>query len=65
LFKYPLSYLVYSESFETLPAAVKEYVEQRLGEILSGQDTSAEFAHVTAADRQAIREILADTAPRR
>lgn len=63
LFKYPCSFLIYSDSFAALPPAMREYVDQRLGEILSGEDRSAEFAHLTSADRQAIREILVDTLP--
>ena len=63
LFKYPCSYLIYSRSFRELPAQVKSYVLQRLHEVLSGQDRSAVFAHLSAADRQAIDEILQDTLP--
>jgi hypothetical protein len=63
LLKYPLSYLVYSESFEAMPAELKDYVNRRFREILTGQDTSADFAHLSADDRQAILEILHDTKP--
>jgi hypothetical protein len=63
LFKYPCSYLVYSESFDALPGVVRAHVLERLWEVLCGQDTSAEFSHLTAADRQAIREILVATKP--
>jgi hypothetical protein len=31
--------------------------------VLSGQDHTAPFAHLTAADREAIRAILHDTKP--
>jgi hypothetical protein len=61
LFKYPLSYLIYSRSFDALPAPVKDYVLARLWDVLSGTDTSADFAHLSAADRRAIIEILCDT----
>lgn len=63
LFKYPCSYLIYSPAFDALPQLVKEHVYRRLQEILTGQDTSPDFARLTAADRQAIREILRDTKP--
>ena len=63
VFKYPLSYLIYSESFDALPAAVKDYVYRRLNDVLDGSDTSPDFAHLSADDRRAIREILADTKP--
>ncbi len=61
LFKYPCSYLIYSSSFDALPAVAREYIWRRLGEVLSGQDMSREFAHLALGDRRAIREILRDT----
>jgi len=63
LFKYPCSYLVYSAAFDALPGEVKDYVYKRLWDVLSREDTSQDFAHLTAADRQAIVEILRDTKP--
>ena len=63
LFKYPCSYLVYSPSFAALPAEVKNYVLHRMREVLSGRDQSEKFKHLSAADRQAILEILDDTLP--
>lgn len=63
LFKYPLSYLIYSESFDALPPAVKSYIAQRIGGVLSGADQSPDFAHLTPADREAIRAILGETKP--
>jgi hypothetical protein len=63
LFRYPCSYLVYTAAFDGLPGPVKEFVLRRLWEVLSGQDVSAEFAHLSAADRRAILEILCDTKP--
>lgn len=63
LFRYPLSYLVYSESFDQLPPPVKGHIYRRLCEGLAGRDPSRIFAHLTAGDRTAIREILLDTKP--
>ncbi len=63
LFRYPCSYLIYSPAFDALPVPVKEYVVSRLHDILTGKDTSPDFAHLTPADRQAIREILRATKP--
>lgn len=63
LFKYPCSYLIYSKAFTALPAPVKEFVLKRMWEVLSGKDTSPAFAHLSPADRKAIREILCDTLP--
>jgi hypothetical protein len=61
LFKYPCSYLIYSPSVKALPPEAKEYVFRRLAEVLSGEDQTKPFAHLTASDRQSIREILIDT----
>ena len=61
LFKYPCSYLIYSDAFDHLPAPVREYVYKRLWEVLTGKDRSAAFAHLTAADRAAILQILRET----
>ena len=63
LLRYPLTYLIYSKSFDAMPATVKDYVYKRLREVLSGQDQSASFAHLSSADRQAILEILKETKP--
>jgi hypothetical protein len=45
----------------SLPAAIKDYVWRRLWYVLRGRDTSREFEHLSAADRQAILEILLAT----
>lgn len=63
LFKYPCSYLIYSESFRTLPEETKQIILRRLYDVVSGQDQAEKFAHLSAADRQAIREIVRDTLP--
>jgi hypothetical protein len=63
LFKYPCSYLIYSPSFDALPGPVKDYVYGRLHDVLTGRDQGKDFAHLSAADRQAILEVLLDTKP--
>ena len=63
MFKYPCSYLVYSKAFAGLPAEVKALVLKRLHEVLTGKDKSQAFAHLSAADRKAVLEILRDTLP--
>jgi len=63
LFKYPCSYLVYSDAFRKLPAEIREYTLRRMYAVLTGAAGAKEFAHLSGADRQAIREILADTLP--
>jgi hypothetical protein len=61
LFRYPLSYLVYSEAFDALPAEANAYVGRRITEILSGEDRSPSFAHLSGDDRRAILEIVRET----
>jgi hypothetical protein len=63
IFKYPCSYLIYSDDFNSLPAPAKEYVYRRLLEVLTGNDQSPDFARLTAKDRQAVLEILLATKP--
>jgi hypothetical protein len=61
LFRYPCSYLIYSEDFEALPEPAKSYIYHRLLEILSGEDRSPDFAKLSDEDRRAILEILLAT----
>jgi hypothetical protein len=61
LFRFPLSYIIYSEAFDALPPTVLEDVYGQLWAVLSGEDTRPDFAHLSAADRRAILEILRDT----
>jgi len=61
LFRYPCSYLIYSEAFDNLPPEARDYLYRRLWEVLSGKDTSAPFARLNAEDRKAIRQILLAT----
>jgi hypothetical protein len=63
LLKYPLSYLVYSKSFDAMPGELKDYVLRRFREVLSGEDKSADFQHLSPEDRAAILEILRETKP--
>ena len=63
LFKYPCSYLIYTEPFDAMPAEVKAMVYKRLWEILTNEDKSPKFAALTASDRQAVLEILQATKP--
>jgi len=61
LFRYPCSYLIYSESFDALPDEVKSLVYRGLWEVLTGRDTAPAFEHLTPADRKAILSILQET----
>ena len=61
LLKHPLSHLIYSEQFNSLPEPMKVYLYRRLHDVLTGKDQSKPFAHLSPDDRTALREILLDT----
>lgn len=61
MFRYPCSFMIESEAFDSLPAVVRERVYRRLWEVLAGQDKSQPFQHLTGTDREAIRDILIAT----
>jgi hypothetical protein len=63
LFRYPLSYMVYSEIFDRMEDTIRERVYQRLYDVLTGRDISPKFAKLTADDRRSVLEILRDTKP--
>ena len=63
LFRYPCSFLIYSDAFDALPEMARDRVYRRIWEVLSGKDQSKAFARLSAADRQNILEILRDTKP--
>jgi hypothetical protein len=61
LFKHPCSYLIYTEAFDALPAQVRDHVWRRLWEVVTEQDKSAAFAHLSSDDRRAIADIVRAT----
>jgi hypothetical protein len=61
MFRYPCSYLIYSEAFLALPADIKSAIYSRLDGILTGRDGDASFGRLSSADRTAILEILTAT----
>src|SRR5437764_1010879 len=61
LFRYPCSFLVCSDSFDRMPAEVRDYVLRRVYDVLTGTDADKAFAHLSQEDRQAILEIVRDT----
>jgi hypothetical protein len=56
--KYPLSYMIYSPAFKSLPDAPKNLVMGKINRVLSGEITGAKYAHLTPELRAAIRETL-------
>ena len=63
LFRYPCSYLIYSQSFDALPDEVRKRVCDGLVNILEGRDQSPTYAHLTPSMRRDILDILRDTKP--
>jgi hypothetical protein len=61
IFRYPCSFLIYSEAFNALPKPALEYFYRRLWEVLTAKDTDSAFAGLAAPDRQAILSILRQT----
>lgn len=58
LFKFPLSYQIYSSAYSGLPLQIKEIVATRIEEILSDNNSEDTYTHLSGDDKQAIREIL-------
>ncbi len=61
LFRYPLSYMIYSAAFDAMPDVVRERIYRRLYDVLSGKDQRRKFAGLSSEDRRAILEIVRDT----
>jgi hypothetical protein len=61
LMRYPCSYMIYTPAFDALPADARNAVYQRMWQVLSGKDTNKKYSTLSAADRQAIIEILKET----
>jgi hypothetical protein len=61
LMRYPCSYMIYTPTFDALPAAAKDAIYRRLSDVLSGRERDAKYTRLSAANRTAIIEILRDT----
>lgn len=61
LLRYPCSFMIYTDAFDALPAAVKNLVYERMWEVLSGKETNKVYGRLSPADRRAIVEILRET----
>ena len=61
LFRYPLSYLIYTEAFDNLPTLARDLFYRKLWLVLTGQAKDKPFAQLRATDRKAILEILCAT----
>jgi hypothetical protein len=63
LFRYPLSYMIYSQEFDNLPAMPSEAIYRKLYDVLTGNNQSEKFKRLSAEEQQAILEILRGTKP--
>lgn len=63
LFRFPCSYLIYSEAFAGLPEVVRHRIIDELSSVLSGENDSEKFSHLSDNDKTAIHEILRETLP--
>jgi hypothetical protein len=61
LFRYPLSYMIYSEAFDGMPDSARARIYQRLYDVLSGKDANPVYGRLTMEDKKAILEIVRDT----
>jgi len=53
--------MIYSEAFDGMPGIAKDWVYQRLYDVLSGKDSSQKFTRLSAEDRAAVLDIVRDT----
>ena len=63
LFRYPCSYMIYSDAFDQLPPVARDAIYRRLWQILSGDERGSRYARLPAGTRRAIIDILRDTRP--
>ncbi len=61
LFRYPLSYVVYSPAFDAMPRAAREAVYRRIAALLRGAPNDSVVARLRPDERAAIVEIFAAT----
>jgi hypothetical protein len=63
LFRYPLSYMIYSDLFDALQPAIRERVYARLYDVLTGKDPSPTYEGLSVSDRKAVLEIVSAPQP--
>jgi hypothetical protein len=61
LLRYPCSYMIYTDAFDSLPAEASSAIYQRMWQILSGQDRGTRYSRLSLSDRREIVEILRNT----
>ncbi len=63
IFRYPLSYMIYSAQFDALPSREKAAVADRIIQVLQSEEDPAHYPHLKKDIRIAILEILRETKP--
>lgn len=63
MFRYPCSYMIYSEAFDGLPELVRSLVLVKLKAILTDGEDVDDYHHLSPVDRKNILEILNETKP--
>ncbi|MEP7271207.1 MAG: hypothetical protein ABI882_06860 [Acidobacteriota bacterium] len=63
LFRYPCSYLIYSEAVDALPGPALDELYKQLWLALTGETKDKELAAIPAVDRRAVLDILRQTKP--
>jgi hypothetical protein len=61
LFRYPCSFLIYSDSFDSLPPALLERTYRLLLNVWTGKDTRKKYSHLSNSQRSELLQILVDT----
>jgi hypothetical protein len=61
IFRYPLSYMIYSQAFDDLNRDAKDRLWRRLFDVLRGTDHSAAFESIQSRERAAAINIVAAT----
>ena len=63
VFKYPLSYLIYTDSFAAMPETLHNYLIEMIYQVLSSDADHIGYAHLDVETRAAILEIVNATVP--
>ena len=53
--------MIYSPAFDGLPPDARKAIYERVKRVLSGEEKGSKYARLSAADRQAMAEILRET----
>ncbi|EGF28269.1 hypothetical protein RBWH47_03369 [Rhodopirellula baltica WH47] len=61
LFKYPCSFLVYTEAFDALQPTLRTEILTQLRSILTGDAAAEEYSHLDATTRAEMHEVLMET----